>query len=99
MEIKALKDDPVIVDCRTDKRSTKAATILRDNGFRDVCVMRGSMAQWNRIGLPVESRPEANSGPATAFLHELARQTKEGPRQSTTRCGSFCSVDGPTYTP
>lgn len=56
MEIKTLKDDPVIVVCRTDKRSTKAATLLRDEGFRDVRVLRGGMEQWNRIGLPVESK-------------------------------------------
>lgn len=56
VEIKALKDEPVIVVCRTDKRSAKAATLLRDEGFRDVRVLRGGMEQWNRVGLPVESR-------------------------------------------
>jgi uncharacterized membrane protein YdjX (TVP38/TMEM64 family)/rhodanese-related sulfurtransferase len=54
-EIEALKSDPVILVCRTDKRSTKAAALLRDEGFRDVRVLRGGMEQWNRIGLPVES--------------------------------------------
>jgi uncharacterized membrane protein YdjX (TVP38/TMEM64 family)/rhodanese-related sulfurtransferase len=56
VEIEALKDDSVIVVCRTDKRSAKAAALLRDEGFRDVRVLRGGMEQWNRVGLPVESR-------------------------------------------
>ena len=44
MEISALKDRPVILVCRTDKRSTTAATLLCDAGFRDVGVLRGA---WN----------------------------------------------------
>ena len=56
MEIVALKDRPVILLCRTDKRSATAATLLRDAGFRDVAVLRGGMERWNQKGLPVETR-------------------------------------------
>jgi rhodanese-related sulfurtransferase len=56
MDINALKDRPVILVCRTDKRSATAATLLRDAGFRDVGVLRGGMEQWNQKGLPVERR-------------------------------------------
>jgi rhodanese-related sulfurtransferase len=52
-EINALKDRPVILVCRTDKRSATAAALLRDAGFRDVGVLRGGMEQWNQKGLPV----------------------------------------------
>src|SRR6516165_8653475 len=38
-EINALKDRPVILVCRTDKRSATAAALLRDAGFRDVGVL------------------------------------------------------------
>jgi uncharacterized membrane protein YdjX (TVP38/TMEM64 family) len=55
-EIKAFKDKPVIVVCRTDKRSANAATVLRDAGFRNVRVLRGGMEQWNRDGRPVADR-------------------------------------------
>ena len=55
-EINALKDKPVILICRTDKRSANAAALLRDSGFRDVHVLRGGMEQWNESGLPVERR-------------------------------------------
>ena len=56
IEINALKDKPVILVCRTDKRSANAAALLRDAGFRDARVLRGGMEQWNRNGLPVEDR-------------------------------------------
>jgi rhodanese-related sulfurtransferase len=48
MEIKALADRPIILVCRTDKRSAGAAAILREAGFRDVRVLRGGMQQWNQ---------------------------------------------------
>lgn len=47
-EIKALKDRPIILVCRTDKRSAKAATFLRKSGFQNVHVLRGGMEQWQR---------------------------------------------------
>ena len=53
-EINALKDRPVILVCRTDKRSATAAALLRDAGFRDVGVLRGGMERWNQNGLPVD---------------------------------------------
>lgn len=56
MEINALKDKPVILVCRTDKRSATAAALLRDAGFRDVRVLRGGMEGWKRKSLPVEGR-------------------------------------------
>jgi uncharacterized membrane protein YdjX (TVP38/TMEM64 family)/rhodanese-related sulfurtransferase len=55
-EINALKDKPVTLVCRTDKRSATAAALLHGSGFRDVQVLRGGMERWNRNGLPVEGR-------------------------------------------
>jgi uncharacterized membrane protein YdjX (TVP38/TMEM64 family)/rhodanese-related sulfurtransferase len=55
-EVNALKDRPVVVICRTDKRSGRAAAILSDEGFRNVHVLRGGMEAWNRNGLPVEGQ-------------------------------------------
>ncbi|HYM32829.1 MAG TPA: VTT domain-containing protein [Candidatus Cybelea sp.] len=55
-EIGAHKDKTVILVCRTDKRSTNAATLVRDAGFRDVHVLRGGMERWNQSGLPIEGR-------------------------------------------
>ena len=51
-QINALKNEPVILVCRTDKRSAKAAAILRDAGFRHLAVLRGGMEEWTRAGHP-----------------------------------------------
>jgi uncharacterized membrane protein YdjX (TVP38/TMEM64 family)/rhodanese-related sulfurtransferase len=53
IEIKALGDKPVIMVCRTDKRSARAAEFLRDENFADVRVLRGGMERWNQNGLQV----------------------------------------------
>ena len=52
-EIKARRDQPVIVVCKTDKRSASAATLLSAAGFGDVRVLRGGMERWRRDGLVV----------------------------------------------
>lgn len=52
-EIRALENKPVIVVCRTDKRSASAATLLGAGGFGDVRVLRGGMERWKRDGLAV----------------------------------------------
>ena len=46
MEIKALKDRPIIVVCLTDKRSANSAVLFRNAGCRDVRVLHGGMEQW-----------------------------------------------------
>jgi len=53
IEIRAHENKPVIVVCRTDKRSANAAALLGEAGFRDVRVLRGGMERWMRDGLPV----------------------------------------------
>jgi len=63
IEIRASQDQPVILVCKTDKRSAAAAAILGDAGFRDVGVLRGGMEQWNRDGRPVEIGQGERTGP------------------------------------
>lgn len=58
-EINELKNQPVILVCRTDKRSANAAVLLRDAGFGDVQVLRGGMERWNQNGLPVEGQRDS----------------------------------------
>jgi uncharacterized membrane protein YdjX (TVP38/TMEM64 family) len=53
-EIEAFQEQPVVLVCKTDKRSAVAATVLGNEGFRDVSILRGGMEQWNRAGKPVE---------------------------------------------
>jgi len=72
-EIDALKNRPVILVCRTDKRSSAAARLLCDAGFRDVAVLRGGMEAWNRKALPAD-HPAGPDPPATAPLAAAERR-------------------------
>lgn len=54
IEIKALGDKPVIMVCKTDRRSANAAEILRNESFADVRVLRGGMERWSQLGLEVK---------------------------------------------
>ncbi|MBI5406196.1 MAG: VTT domain-containing protein [Nitrospirae bacterium] len=53
-ELEKYRNRQVAIVCHTDKRSAKAANILRDTGFSTVTVIRGGMKQWHRNGMPVE---------------------------------------------
>ncbi|MDO8840206.1 MAG: VTT domain-containing protein [Parvibaculum sp.] len=76
-EIETLRDHPVALVCRTDKRSASAAATLRSAGFRDVHVLRGGMEQWNRSGTPVEGMGHA-CNPGTAAETSRSKQTWKG---------------------
>jgi rhodanese-related sulfurtransferase len=43
----------VVLVCRTDKPSARAADSLKASGFTRVSVLRGGMESWNAAGLPV----------------------------------------------
>jgi glyoxylase-like metal-dependent hydrolase (beta-lactamase superfamily II)/rhodanese-related sulfurtransferase len=53
-EIESYRDKTVIAICRSGSRSAKAATMLRDAGFRDVWNMTGGTLAWRERGFPVE---------------------------------------------
>ena len=44
---------PVVLVCKTDRRSSMAAHQLKEAGVSDVSVLRGGMEQWRVLGLPV----------------------------------------------
>jgi len=52
-EINARMDQPVILVCKTDKRSAQAAKLLGKASFQDLQVLRGGMEQWNRNGFEI----------------------------------------------
>jgi rhodanese-related sulfurtransferase len=58
-ELAGLERAPLILVCRTDKRSATAANTLRAAGFTQLMVLRRGMEQWNEAGLPVEGRAVA----------------------------------------
>ena len=49
----ARDDRPVVVVCKTDRRSSIAARQLLEAGVSNVSVLRGGMEQWRGLGLPV----------------------------------------------
>jgi rhodanese-related sulfurtransferase len=53
VELDPHREQPVAIVCRTDKRSAKAAEVLRRAGFSKVQVVRGGMEQWSRDGRQV----------------------------------------------
>jgi rhodanese-related sulfurtransferase len=50
-----LVDDsrPIVVVCKTDRRSLMAAERLREAESSNLSVLRGGMEQWRALGLPV----------------------------------------------
>lgn len=62
-EIGAFKHRPVVLVCRTDRRSASSAELLRRAGFRDVHVLRGGMERWNALGFAIAREvPSDTSG-------------------------------------
>jgi uncharacterized membrane protein YdjX (TVP38/TMEM64 family) len=55
-ELAGLERTPIVLVCRTDKRSAAAAQTLRSAGFLQVSVLRRGMEQWNEADLPVQAR-------------------------------------------
>ena len=55
-ELAGLEQKPIVLVCRTDKRSAAAAQTLHAAGFSQVRVLRQGMQRWNEAGLPVMDR-------------------------------------------
>lgn len=53
-EIENFQEKTIMIICRTDRRSAKAAQILTKSGFSDVHVVKQGMTDWNEKGYPVE---------------------------------------------
>ncbi len=51
--IEHYRDKPVVTICRTDRRSSEAARLLKNLGFRQVQVTRRGMTDWIANGYPV----------------------------------------------
>jgi rhodanese-related sulfurtransferase len=50
----AARRQPVVLVCKTDRRSFQAATQLLATGLRDVAVLSGGTDGWHRQGLALE---------------------------------------------
>ncbi len=56
-ELGHLRPANIVVVSKTQARAARAAMQLRAAGFRNVSILRGGMAQWNRLGYPRLSAP------------------------------------------
>ncbi len=56
-DLGTLKDSPIVLVCRTDRRSAAASAVLHGAGFRDVHVLRGGMERWNQEGRATANLP------------------------------------------
>lgn len=45
------RDYQIVLVCRSGRRSTRAAQLLRNKGHRHVCVLQGGMLAWENAGL------------------------------------------------
>lgn len=52
-ELRAAKNDPVVVICRSGRRSLQAANMLGQLGFTSVYNVQGGMLAWEKASLPV----------------------------------------------
>jgi uncharacterized membrane protein YdjX (TVP38/TMEM64 family)/rhodanese-related sulfurtransferase len=50
----ASRDQPIVVVCKTDRRSARAAVELLAAGLKDVSVLRGGTDGWHQRGLALE---------------------------------------------
>jgi len=52
-EIEAYKDKPIVVICRSGRRSAQAVSILQGAGYTQVSNVKGGMLAWESNGLKV----------------------------------------------
>ena len=68
-ELAGLEGEPIVLVCRTDKRSAAAARSLRAAGFARVSVLRRGMEQWNETGYAVDRGAAEATGGTSAAPH------------------------------
>ncbi len=53
-ELTKFKDKPIILNCQTGNRSTKACALLQKNQFSKVYVLKGGIGAWEEANLPLD---------------------------------------------
>lgn len=52
-ELDEFKSKPIVVMCRSGRRSAKAVNMLKEAGFTQVSNIKGGISAWESEGLPV----------------------------------------------
>jgi rhodanese-related sulfurtransferase len=68
----AARRQAVVLVCKTDRRSARAAAALLDAGLRDVTVLRGGTDGWHQQGMSLEWR--GTVPPGTLSPHSKSEQ-------------------------
>jgi rhodanese-related sulfurtransferase len=55
-EFRAFENKPIILICRSGQRSSAAAEMLAQQGFKVVYNVQGGIIAWDKAGLPLERR-------------------------------------------
>lgn len=55
-EFRTFENKPIILICRSGQRSSAAAEMLAQQGFKVVYNVQGGIIAWEKAGLPVERR-------------------------------------------
>lgn len=58
------KDREIVLYCATGFRSSLGASLLRQQGFKNVTDLRGGITAWQKAGMPVKTGAEACAAPA-----------------------------------
>jgi rhodanese-related sulfurtransferase len=72
------QDRPVVVVCKTDRRSSIAADQLRKAGVADVSVLRGGMERWRELGLPGSGIESAALPKTPSAVYRIACPQRAG---------------------
>lgn len=51
--LSALKDEPIVLYCRSGKRAGMASEVLENAGFSNILILDGSYMAWEAAGKPV----------------------------------------------
>ena len=52
-EIASYKDKPIVVMCRSGRRSSRAVSLLKEAGYTQVSNVKGGITAWQKDGLAV----------------------------------------------
>lgn len=53
-QMDSLKDEEIILVCRSGNRSGHAARYLEERGFKHLVNVKGGMREWNKMGYEIE---------------------------------------------
>lgn len=71
------RDEPVVLVCRSGRRSGTVAKALADQGFSQVSSMTGGMLAWNERGLPLGKSRLREPPAQPAVSHVMREVTRE----------------------